>query len=438
MTIKPIIPTICESWDLTLPELPPRSRLYCLEPIGLGTPMVESLTGYLARLAEAHGVTLWTLYRHEIAPSLDRARFGSLCLTGSTGYQPHTINGTGALALDFSSVLESLTRRRELSHLTLLTWAAVLPRRMLLRRIRAWCPDCLNSWRAVDEPIYEPLLWTLQSVNVCPRHRRLLSFVCPSCQLQNGPMDFRLQPGHCSRCLQWLAPENTSEGQFTCTEWQLWVVNKFGELLAANSRISSKPMLETLKQALTITLSRLSIAEISILISLLQTCRPSFKLWQTGAKLPGLHFLLKICYSLDLPLLNLVCGKEPNAPVRIARSTPEMFPTESKRRRSYTLRNPKEFEDALRAALEEEPPVPVKQVIARLGFKSSNMSRRFPELRAAVAKRYADYRKSLLAKRREEAVLEVQRVAQEVHHAGIPLRYRQLFPRLTMLSITHK
>jgi hypothetical protein len=92
----------------------------------------------------------------------------------------------------------------------------------------------------------------------------------------------------------------------------------------------------------------------------------------------------------------------------------------------------------LRAALEEEPPVPVKQVIARLGFKSSNMSRRFPELRAAVAKRYADYRKSLLAKRREEAVLEVQRVAQEVHHAGIPLRYRQLFPRLTMLSITHK
>ena len=36
---------------------PPRSRLYSLEPIGVGTAMVESLTGYVARLAEAHSVS---------------------------------------------------------------------------------------------------------------------------------------------------------------------------------------------------------------------------------------------------------------------------------------------------------------------------------------------------------------------------------------------
>ena len=42
-----------ESWDLKKLVIPSRSRLYQLEPIGIGTPLVESLTGYISRLAEA-------------------------------------------------------------------------------------------------------------------------------------------------------------------------------------------------------------------------------------------------------------------------------------------------------------------------------------------------------------------------------------------------
>ena len=40
-----------EIWDLKLPLIPKRSRLYNLEPIGFETPDIESLTGYIARLA---------------------------------------------------------------------------------------------------------------------------------------------------------------------------------------------------------------------------------------------------------------------------------------------------------------------------------------------------------------------------------------------------
>jgi len=46
-----------EEWDVSIPPLPSRSRLYRLEPIGIGTPYVESLTGYIARLAETHCIT---------------------------------------------------------------------------------------------------------------------------------------------------------------------------------------------------------------------------------------------------------------------------------------------------------------------------------------------------------------------------------------------
>lgn len=47
---------LLDFWDLTLPPIPPRSRLFCLPPVGIGTAAVESLTGYVARLAMTHGV----------------------------------------------------------------------------------------------------------------------------------------------------------------------------------------------------------------------------------------------------------------------------------------------------------------------------------------------------------------------------------------------
>jgi hypothetical protein len=48
--------------------VPPRTRLYRLEPIGLGTAMVECVASYIHRLAEAHGLPTWVLVRRELAP----------------------------------------------------------------------------------------------------------------------------------------------------------------------------------------------------------------------------------------------------------------------------------------------------------------------------------------------------------------------------------
>ncbi len=37
-------------------KMPPRSRLYCLAPLGMGTVEIESLTSYIQRLAWAYRV----------------------------------------------------------------------------------------------------------------------------------------------------------------------------------------------------------------------------------------------------------------------------------------------------------------------------------------------------------------------------------------------
>ena len=54
MHTKTYIPSILESWNLNKPSIPLRSQLYQLEPIGVRTPVTESLTSFISRLAIAH------------------------------------------------------------------------------------------------------------------------------------------------------------------------------------------------------------------------------------------------------------------------------------------------------------------------------------------------------------------------------------------------
>ena len=63
--------------------MPPRSRLYSLEPIGIGTPQTESLTSYISRLAAAHSVRVRDLVVDELFAHIKRPH-----LAGSPACQP--------------------------------------------------------------------------------------------------------------------------------------------------------------------------------------------------------------------------------------------------------------------------------------------------------------------------------------------------------------
>ena len=50
-------PATYETWDMTAPVVPPRSRLFHINPVGFGTSLVECLTSYFSRVAQAHSVS---------------------------------------------------------------------------------------------------------------------------------------------------------------------------------------------------------------------------------------------------------------------------------------------------------------------------------------------------------------------------------------------
>ena len=53
------------AWETVLPVPTRCSYLYSLQPIGIGTPAVESFTGYITRLAAAHAVETGVDYSTE-------------------------------------------------------------------------------------------------------------------------------------------------------------------------------------------------------------------------------------------------------------------------------------------------------------------------------------------------------------------------------------
>ena len=115
-------------WDMSIPEIPPRSRFYNLAPIGLRSSLVESLTSYICRLSYEHHVEVGTLIQRSIASVLDKHYIADSQSRGISSFlrSASSINSNGIIASDWVNALEALTLRVDLSLLTLLVGANAL------------------------------------------------------------------------------------------------------------------------------------------------------------------------------------------------------------------------------------------------------------------------------------------------------------------------
>lgn len=303
--------TTDELWDLEVPVFLPRSRLFHLEPIGIGTADVESLTSYVSRLAVAHSVPPGTLLAIEL---------GSLV---KTNYLPNTrslvaiygqdsvraLNGTRSGAAQLVRALETLTLRTDLRFLTLLPWAEVFPVLGLLKHEQAWCPLCLEESLEQRKVIYLPLLWTLNVVKVCPYHHQPLQLQCPHCHTRFLPLWRNSRPGYCLKCSGWLgcrsytSPLSPSLGE-TTDEFQenIWIAKTLGNLLSQAPNKSYSLPRETIKKALAVLVNKHTNGNVLAFGLLIGVSKSQLTQWYSGTTIPTLDKLLKICYRLNTSL----------------------------------------------------------------------------------------------------------------------------------------
>lgn len=425
-----------EQWELSSPVLPPPTRLYSLPPIGVGTPMVESLTGYIARLAEAHCVSAGLLYWKEIKALAGKGNICSFRIAGDGGYPTHTINGHGSPAADFVRALEILTGRQDLRYLTLLTWAQVLPSRSLLRRWRAWCERCFQSWLQAKQPIYEPLLWTVRAVNICPYHRLKLRDACPHCSSRIGPLDWYSRPGHCSRCKGALVCGDQASSELAGDElmWATWVATTLGDLISSSPHIALPPTKEHLAQTIRKCIQHTSSGNASAFARLMQVCRVDVSKWQRGKALPRMALLLNMAFRVGAPLVDFLRGSPACVSgrgfLRSAPVEPDRGPPRTTIQYGRRMNRPEVFR-TLQSTLNEDPPPSTTQVVKRLGHSKATVLRHFPELCREIAKNYAEYRVKRAVERKAQAAEEVKRVAHALHSQGVRLTRCHLRPLLT-------
>ena len=426
-----------EAWDTSPLVLPRPTRLYSLAPIGVGTPMVESLTGYIVRLAEAHCVSAGLLYWKEIRRLAGKGNIFTFRVTNGNGYSTHTINGLGAPAADFVRVLEMLTGRHNLHTLTLLTWAQVLPRAALLRRARAWCESCVHAWHQVHQPLYEPLLWTLQAVTVCPYHQRPLRHVCPHCERPLGPLDWRSRAASCSRCAHTLVPPAVAPVHTLPRpelRWATWVASACGELLAAAPQLGCPPARDRLAHTIGRCIAHTSAGNASAFARLLQVGRGDVSRWQRGKAVPRFTLLLRMAYGLGTSLLDFLLGSPAAmAAGGVVRAAPVALPPPAPRRTAQgrRQRNGPDVSRILHAALTESPPPSVSAVLKRLGDAASTVRYHFPDLCRTIAQQYAEHRARCAMARKAHAAEEVRRVAYQLHANGLRLTRQNIRSLLT-------
>ena len=117
----------CKTLDFWPDEhlpVPPRSQLFSLPMIGVGTPGQEALSSYLVRLANLHSVNPNVLVSRVLFP-LTTIERNSVAGNFSSIYAK-TMNGIGKYAMEFSTALAQLTCRSELAFGTCLPWRDVL------------------------------------------------------------------------------------------------------------------------------------------------------------------------------------------------------------------------------------------------------------------------------------------------------------------------
>ncbi len=431
-------------WEMSIPDIPPRSRLYNLTPRGLNSPLVESLTSYICRLAYEHHVEVGTLIRYSIAPILGKRYIADDKSRSISSFLRHAspINGNGIMASDWVGALGALTFRPDLAFLTLLVGADALSQRDLLQPVRQWCPTCYDTWRRQGTIIYEPLLWSINGITICPEHSQQLERRCPHCSASLPWLTWRSRPGYCSACGKWLGKAN---GQSQVAEKERCISETVADFLAYMPQLPLAIPREGFIQSLRDLIATITDGNMTAFARSIG--RPKASLWELvqGYFPPSLAFLLQLCYQFRLSLLQCLLGVE--------QSVPGASPVSQEQARKRDVRRPFDREKAQRVledalADQQSAPLSMREVAQRIGYPVRTIETHFPVACREISRRYAEYRKqqsqlrkTRLRQRITEAArillvrgekLTYQRVGSVV---GEPGCFREYEARLALLEI---
>ena len=129
--------------------------------------MVEGLRSYAGRVSAEHNVTVRELIRHLVKDTSWEQRSKIIY----TAHQGHSDS-----ALIFAQLLAAATEQELVKLLILRTVGGFFCSETPVpdQRGRKFCPLCYQEMRKTTGVVYDPLLWGISEVHVCPWHKLYL------------------------------------------------------------------------------------------------------------------------------------------------------------------------------------------------------------------------------------------------------------------------
>lgn len=283
-----------------------RSQLYGLKPIGIKTPYIESLTSYLIRLSEAHQVYPSSLISYVIAPILDKEFLIKSATRGGNRFYDgaKTMNGFGSNALDMVGALEKLTKVQQLGILTFASIKEVVPLRYLLKKYFSWCSVCYEEQLKTGNAIYNLLLWSLEMVNTCSKHRCKLENECFLCHKKIPILHRKSQNGYCPYCNTWLGTEVNFNRFSDENDFDYKITLMAEQFIKNKEQIEISASKQHIIRNLTHLVNIYTEGNMQEFARNLNLAKTTLWDWCNGKVLPPLSRVLEICYLFNISPVN--------------------------------------------------------------------------------------------------------------------------------------
>ncbi|UNP76226.1 TniQ family protein [Bacillus nitratireducens] len=270
--------------------------------MGVESPYMECLTSYLIRLSEVHKVYPSALLSYIVAPILDKEfLINSVKRGGNRFYDgARTINTFEQNAVDMVTVLEDLTGVQHLDQLTLMGLKEVIPSRYLLKVHLSWCPLCYEEQMNNGESHYNPLLWHLEVVKVCLKHKCRLEIHCPSCYKNLPVLHRKSQNGYCVYCNTWLGIEKGNDQDSHNLELNYRITLMAEQFINHKEEISVSGNRQQIIRNLNYLVETYEQGNLQRFAKNLNLAKTTLWDWCKGKVLPPLPRIFEICSLFDI------------------------------------------------------------------------------------------------------------------------------------------
>lgn len=360
------------------------SPLFSLAVCGVGAVAVESLTSYIRRLAFAHVVSPSTLLRALVLRPLREER-GQRDLLLEPTRATESVNGASQAARALASALVRLTGVAEIQGTTLVGLDDAIEFRGAFRKVRAWCPVCLQD---SAREVYDRLLWSFSAAKFCVEHRVALVDRCGLCGRGHRPLDYQATPSACPHCGALLgAAARPPRGGIDSATLAL------GELIGRHQGGTSLRRDEVRDLVRILTQRCGGLAELSAVAGISKAELSSIR---SGRVRAGLATFLRLAAVLQHPKRE-----------RPAECQKAELPGRTPEERQERMRR---AEAGMRAALSEPDAVPLSlRGLGRLyGIDVARLRKRMPDLAAELVRRRKDIERRRRNQREAAEARQVQ------------------------------